>query len=161
MHEAHCPTYVQGIITDMMDDCQEGIGWVLQNIQGFGGDPSRVYIMGQSCGGHLAALTLQKQYELWGTERIKAANRRSRSASAWDPTSIKVCAIDLCCAWHRSRTVTVTERTRSFCCESFSRIGCTILQCTHSSCSAPLIVGVQSNARLVWTVRFIMILIIL
>jgi acetyl esterase/lipase len=49
-----------------------------------------VYIMGQSCGGHLAALTLQNQYELWGDEKIKAANRRSQCASVWNPDSIKV-----------------------------------------------------------------------
>ena len=74
----------------MIEDCQAGIGWVLRNIEGFGGDPNRVYVMGQSCGGHLAALTFQKQYELWGTERIKAAHRRSQSPSSWNPDSIKV-----------------------------------------------------------------------
>jgi acetyl esterase/lipase len=74
----------------MMEDCQAGIGWVLRNIEGFGGDPKRVFIMGQSCGGHLAALTLQNQYEVWDTEKIKASNRRSRCASAWNPDSIKV-----------------------------------------------------------------------
>lgn len=83
--------YLQGIITDMMEDCQAGIGWVLRNIEGFGGDPSRVYVMGQSCGGHLAALTLQKQHELWGSGEIKAANRRGLSDSSWNPDSIKAC----------------------------------------------------------------------
>ena len=81
---------MQGIIEDMIEDCQAGIGWVLRNIEGFGGDPSRVYVMGQSCGGHLTALTFQKQYELWGTERIKAANRRCQSPSSWNPDNIKV-----------------------------------------------------------------------
>jgi Carboxylesterase family len=53
----------QGTVVDMVQDVSQGIEWVLQNVARFGGDPSRVYLMGQSCGGHLCTLALLLQAE--------------------------------------------------------------------------------------------------
>ena len=45
-----------------VDDCRAALRWVLDNIAGYGGDPTRIYAGGHSAGGHLAALiTLQRE----------------------------------------------------------------------------------------------------
>eukprot|EP00892_Ulva_mutabilis_P011006 jgi/Ulvmu1/8278/UM041_0089.1 len=54
--------FPQAAVDEMVYDVQRGIGWVLNRIEGFGGDSSQVYLMGQSCGGHLAALALIWQH---------------------------------------------------------------------------------------------------
>ena len=74
---------VQGTIDDMVCDVQRGIGWVLHRIEGYGGDRSQVYVMGQSCGGHLAALALIRQNSILSSDQA-----RSDGAVAWH---LKVC----------------------------------------------------------------------
>ena len=45
-----------------MNDCRAALRWVHDNIAGYGGDPSQIYVSGHSAGGHLAALiTLQRE----------------------------------------------------------------------------------------------------
>ncbi|DBA78860.1 hypothetical protein WJX77_001686 [Trebouxia sp. C0004] len=56
----NCP---QGTIVDMLEDVNTGIGWVLQKISNYGGDPEQVYLVGQSCGGQLCSLTTLLQAE--------------------------------------------------------------------------------------------------
>jgi len=44
-------------------DVAQAFSWVKNNIQEYGGDPEKIYLMGHSAGGHLAALiTLDEQY---------------------------------------------------------------------------------------------------
>ena len=46
---------------DQVNDCRAALRWVHDNIAGYGGDPSQIYVSGHSAGGHLAALiTLQR-----------------------------------------------------------------------------------------------------
>jgi len=46
-----------------IEDAAAAFAWVYQNIASYGGDPSRIYIVGHSAGGHLAALlALDPQY---------------------------------------------------------------------------------------------------
>lgn len=40
----------------MADDCAQAVLWVKNHIADFGGDPGRIYVMGHSAGGGLAAL---------------------------------------------------------------------------------------------------------
>ena len=47
----------QGHILDMLRDCNTGIRWVLNHCHQHGGDPSNVFLVGQSCGAQLAALS--------------------------------------------------------------------------------------------------------
>lgn len=40
----------------MATDCASAVKWVKNNIEQFGGNPGRIFVMGHSAGGHLAAL---------------------------------------------------------------------------------------------------------
>ena len=52
---------LQGHLLDMLRDCNTGIRWVLNHCHQHGGDPSRVYLVGQSCGAQLASLAMITQ----------------------------------------------------------------------------------------------------
>jgi acetyl esterase/lipase len=46
-----------------VEDCARAFAWLLGHIGDYGGDPDRLFVSGQSAGGHLAALlTLDRQY---------------------------------------------------------------------------------------------------
>ena len=47
----------------MMEDVNTGIGWVLSRIGHYGGDPKRVYLVGQSCGAQLSMMCLVTQVQ--------------------------------------------------------------------------------------------------
>jgi arylformamidase len=49
---------VSGSLIMLASQVQRAIGWVYRNAVQFGGDPDRLYIGGQSSGGHLAAVAL-------------------------------------------------------------------------------------------------------
>jgi arylformamidase len=54
-------TWVQdagGSLMVVADQVRRAIAWVYRNAARFGGDPSRLYVCGQSSGGHLAAVAL-------------------------------------------------------------------------------------------------------
>ncbi|KAK8914094.1 Isoprenylcysteine alpha-carbonyl methylesterase ICME [Platanthera zijinensis] len=53
--------FPQGTISDMVKDASEGISFVCNNISSYGGDPNRIYLMGQSAGAHIAACALVHQ----------------------------------------------------------------------------------------------------
>lgn len=56
---------VQGTISDMLEDVNTGIAWVLARCHAYGGDPMRVYLIGQSCGAQLGTLALITQVLSW------------------------------------------------------------------------------------------------
>jgi arylformamidase len=49
---------VGGSLMVLADQIRRAVGWVYENIARFGGDPNRLYVGGQSSGGHLAAVAL-------------------------------------------------------------------------------------------------------
>src|SRR5467141_3511969 len=49
---------VGGSLMVLADQVRRAVAWVYVNIARFGGDPSRLYLGGQSSGGHLAAVAL-------------------------------------------------------------------------------------------------------
>ncbi|KAL3631301.1 putative isoprenylcysteine alpha-carbonyl methylesterase icmel1 [Castilleja foliolosa] len=53
--------FPQGTIGDMVKDASQGISFVCNNIAEYGGDPNRIYLMGQSAGSHIAACALLEQ----------------------------------------------------------------------------------------------------
>ena len=57
-----------GDLTVLADQVRRAIAWVYRNAARFGGDPSRLYLGGQSSGGHLAAVAMttdwRRQFEL-------------------------------------------------------------------------------------------------
>eukprot|EP00252_Welwitschia_mirabilis_P003011 TRINITY_DN13054_c0_g1_i1.p1 TRINITY_DN13054_c0_g1~~TRINITY_DN13054_c0_g1_i1.p1 ORF type:complete len:464 (-),score=73.45 TRINITY_DN13054_c0_g1_i1:359-1750(-) len=74
--------FPQGTISDMIKDASEGISFVCNNIAEYGGDPDRIYLVGQSAGAHIAACVLVDQAlkevksgreeVSWSTSQIKA-----------------------------------------------------------------------------------------
>ncbi|XP_077253705.1 putative isoprenylcysteine alpha-carbonyl methylesterase ICMEL2 isoform X2 [Tasmannia lanceolata] len=53
--------FPQGTISDMVKDASQGISFVCNNISDYGGDPNRIYLVGQSAGAHIAACALLDQ----------------------------------------------------------------------------------------------------
>ncbi|XP_027358285.1 isoprenylcysteine alpha-carbonyl methylesterase ICME [Abrus precatorius] len=53
--------FPQGTISDMVNDTSQGISFVINNIANYGGDPNRIYLMGQSAGAHISSCTLLDQ----------------------------------------------------------------------------------------------------
>lgn len=53
--------FPQGTMSDMVKDASQGISFVCNNIAEYGGDPNRIYLMGQSAGAHIAACSLLDQ----------------------------------------------------------------------------------------------------
>ncbi|PKA48962.1 Isoprenylcysteine alpha-carbonyl methylesterase ICME [Apostasia shenzhenica] len=53
--------FPQGTISDMVKDASQGISFVCNNIANYGGDPNRIFLMGQSAGAHIAACALLHQ----------------------------------------------------------------------------------------------------
>jgi arylformamidase len=49
---------VGGSLMVLSDQVRRAIAWVYRNASRFGGDPNRLYLAGQSSGGHLAAVAL-------------------------------------------------------------------------------------------------------
>lgn len=53
--------FPQGTMSDMIDDASQGISFVCNNIAEYGGDPNKIFLMGQSAGAHIAACALVEQ----------------------------------------------------------------------------------------------------
>ncbi|PKA49284.1 Isoprenylcysteine alpha-carbonyl methylesterase ICME [Apostasia shenzhenica] len=72
--------FPQGTISDMIRDVSQGISFVCNNIAVYGGDPNRIFLMGQSAGAHIAACSLLRQAIkeckgdtiTWSVSQIKA-----------------------------------------------------------------------------------------
>ncbi|KAF7131745.1 hypothetical protein RHSIM_Rhsim09G0114700 [Rhododendron simsii] len=73
--------FPQGTMSDMVKDASEGISFVCNHIAEYGGDPNRIYLMGQSAGAHIAACALLEQAikeagegesTSWSLSRIRA-----------------------------------------------------------------------------------------
>jgi arylformamidase len=54
---------VSGNLIVLVDQVRRAVAWVGENIARFGGDPSRLYIGGQSSAGHLAAVALTTDWQ--------------------------------------------------------------------------------------------------
>eukprot|EP00891_Asterochloris_glomerata_P004744 jgi/Astpho2/4744/e_gw1.00067.198.1_t len=76
--------FPQGTIMDMLTDVNTGIGWVMEKIGQYGGDPDDIYLVGQSCGAQLATLTTLVQAEVeYSNKPLPGAKPR------WSPSHIK------------------------------------------------------------------------
>ncbi|KAK3252178.1 hypothetical protein CYMTET_38513 [Cymbomonas tetramitiformis] len=72
-------------------DVNTGISWVLRNLEDFQGDPGQVFLMGQSAGGMLTALTMLRQAERIAntTEHDTQTPALGSTPGTWDPRSLK------------------------------------------------------------------------
>ncbi|KAI3722527.1 hypothetical protein L2E82_33566 [Cichorium intybus] len=72
--------FPQVTISDMVEDVSQGISFVCKNIAEYGGDPNRIYLMGQSAGAHISSCVLLqqaiKEYKgeitSWSVSQLKA-----------------------------------------------------------------------------------------
>ncbi|KAL6139973.1 hypothetical protein ACLB2K_058274 [Fragaria x ananassa] len=72
--------FPQGTISDMVEDASRGISYICNNIADYGGDPDRIYLMGQSAGAHISSCALleqaikesKKEEISWSVSQIKA-----------------------------------------------------------------------------------------
>uniref|UniRef100_A0A453F498 protein-S-isoprenylcysteine alpha-carbonyl methylesterase n=1 Tax=Aegilops tauschii subsp. strangulata TaxID=200361 RepID=A0A453F498_AEGTS len=71
--------FPQGRIGDMVSDASQGISFVCNNIASYGGDPNKIYLMGQSAGAHISACALMEQ----------AVKESSGQPISWSVTQIK------------------------------------------------------------------------
>ncbi|CAN1126224.1 Isoprenylcysteine alpha-carbonyl methylesterase ICME [Linum perenne] len=64
--------FPQGTISDMVTDASQAISFICSNISEYGGDPNRIYLMGQSAGAHISSCALLDQAfkEAWGEQGI-------------------------------------------------------------------------------------------
>ncbi|EIE18373.1 PRENYLCYSTEINE methylesterase [Coccomyxa subellipsoidea C-169] len=76
--------FPQGTVLDMLRDCNTGIRWVLHHAQQHGGDPSRMHLVGQSCGAQLATLALITQ-----TEQDHQKAQLPGGFPAWSPRKVQ------------------------------------------------------------------------
>ncbi|RWR85601.1 putative isoprenylcysteine alpha-carbonyl methylesterase ICMEL1 isoform X1 [Cinnamomum micranthum f. kanehirae] len=53
--------FPQGTISDMINDASQGISFICSSIIEYGGDPNRIYLIGQSAGAHIASCALLNQ----------------------------------------------------------------------------------------------------
>ncbi|KAL5553537.1 hypothetical protein UlMin_040938 [Ulmus minor] len=74
--------FPQGTMSDMIADASEGISFVCNHIAEYGGDPNRIYLMGQSAGAHIAACALVEQ-------AIKEAQAVEGPKPSWSVSQIK------------------------------------------------------------------------
>jgi arylformamidase len=49
-------------LPDMVESCRRAVEWAVRKAASFGGDPARVFLMGHSSGGHLAACVLMTDW---------------------------------------------------------------------------------------------------
>lgn len=58
-------------VPQMADDCARAVAWTATHIQDYGGDPQRLFVMGHSAGGGLAALLTANDalFRRWGLPR--------------------------------------------------------------------------------------------
>ncbi|GMH34097.1 hypothetical protein BSKO_01931 [Bryopsis sp. KO-2023] len=76
--------FPQGSALDMLEDVNTGISWVLRHIDEYDGDVRNVHLVGQSAGGHLAALSLltQVQRRVFGSSKLGVGRD-------WDPLDLQ------------------------------------------------------------------------
>ena len=75
---ALCPAVTIPQITMQM---VRAVAWVWRNIARFGGDPSRIVVMGHSAGGHLSAMMLACQWARHASDLPSVVVRRALSIS--------------------------------------------------------------------------------
>ena len=56
----------KGDLLPMADQVRRGVAFVYQNARSFGGDPSRLYVSGQSSGAHLAGCVVTTDWKDYG-----------------------------------------------------------------------------------------------
>jgi prenylcysteine alpha-carboxyl methylesterase len=75
--------FPQGSALDMLEDVNAGIAWVLNKAERFGGQPGRVWLVGQSAGGQLALRALLAQ-----ASQIVLGRPEPGAAPAWHPHAL-------------------------------------------------------------------------
>jgi prenylcysteine alpha-carboxyl methylesterase len=75
--------FPQGTVTDMVEDCNHGISWAMNNCHLYGGDQKAMYLVGQSAGVHLSLLALLAQ-----AKRHIEGGSPMCSIPSWNPSRL-------------------------------------------------------------------------
>src|SRR3954467_14083683 len=57
---------VGGSLLPMADQIRRSVAWVYNNAKSFGGDPERIYVSGQSSGGHWIGVVMTTDWKAYG-----------------------------------------------------------------------------------------------
>jgi arylformamidase len=52
-------------VDQIVSSCRKAIKWLYSNLSGYNGDPDQIYVAGHSAGGHLAAMLLATDWQLF------------------------------------------------------------------------------------------------
>eukprot|EP00123_Amoebidium_parasiticum_P021855 comp7505_c0_seq1/m.3164 comp7505_c0_seq1/g.3164 ORF comp7505_c0_seq1/g.3164 comp7505_c0_seq1/m.3164 type:complete len:509 (-) comp7505_c0_seq1:58-1584(-) len=70
--------FPQGRITDMLEDVNASMKWVIGHCSNYGGDPDNIFMVGQSAGAHLSALALLTEAERDRREKLKEVGQSEK-----------------------------------------------------------------------------------
>ncbi|KAL0446939.1 UNVERIFIED_CONTAM: putative isoprenylcysteine alpha-carbonyl methylesterase ICMEL1 [Sesamum latifolium] len=88
--------FPQGTISDMVKDASQGISFVCNHIAEYGGDPNRIYLMGQSAGAHIAACALlDKAIKEAGERRVPGVCLKSKLILVYLEANLVSLCIDM------------------------------------------------------------------
>jgi len=73
--------FPQGSMRDMLEDVDCAMTWVFEHIEEYGGDPKRIYLVGQSAGAHLGAMTVLNKVRRQYDRQMELAASSSASSS--------------------------------------------------------------------------------
>ncbi|ETO19932.1 hypothetical protein RFI_17290, partial [Reticulomyxa filosa] len=74
-----------GTISDMIEDVDQAVQWVMDHIESYGGDISRIFLCGQSAGAHISTMLLLQRVK---EEYYKQNENNSDIKKHWIPTDL-------------------------------------------------------------------------
>jgi arylformamidase len=56
-------------MAELVDQCRAAVAWTYRHIAEYGGDPEQLYVSGHSAGGHLTAMMMATDWQLYGRSK--------------------------------------------------------------------------------------------
>jgi prenylcysteine alpha-carboxyl methylesterase len=85
--------YPFATVPDMVQDVHSSLDWTIHNIEQFGGDPTKIVVVGQSAGGHVACMAIFEKIRMIllrdDLQALSDENRDIHLTGSWTPSSLK------------------------------------------------------------------------